>query len=565
MYLIMLSFKDEMDGVMQDGYEHCLPKVKKVQGLRSALIFRQGRVAAVHDSGNRIADIAEGRPILAPPAPLPTIIGHPPFSSNIIEGNDSYSRAELFLTRVHRCDRRGVCGNIDSGAESIVVSRQDGSLREEDGLQWIKYTSSRRQGGGGFATSFKKKQAIRVFRSSSLNNEYAPPPRPLGNTSYRYDGLYRVLFMWDEKGNRVEEGPSPNGAQYTFLLRRLPKMLGAGGEGVVGNNLSTNELWRKICERKSKVVRPFVPVQPTTHLKELPLLPPTNRQRKAAGEKRENGDNTPSNVSVPSHAVDNPAPDRASESSIAPDELREEKSNISNMSTAKVDNLMPNSDNDNEEKIEINWVQCDECNKWRILREGIAEGSWICAMNTSDPYHSNCAAPEESEDDYIQSLEDEYEEDDGDGNDYVPPPTAAQINESMDEKGGSKAKDQMKAKKTSSLKKKRKRSKRIDPGAMVRSEGNLRTSFCEDDAKQIRLVIKTGGRGPSFRFKAKLPLEIFQKIKHNDKTHNKFEPSGPKKTRKRKQSKNSVPHKCPRLNKSANGQIAKSCISDAIS
>ena len=432
-YVIMPPFKDEMDGVMQDGYEHCLPKMKKVQGLRSALIFRQGRVATVHDSGNRIADIAEGRPILDPPAPLPTIIGHPPFSSNIIEGNDSYSRAELFLTRVHRCDRRGVCGNIESGAESIVVSRQDGALREEDGLQWLKYTSSRRQGGGGFATSFKKKQAIRVFRSSSLNNEYAPPPRPLGNTSYRYDGLYRVLFMWDEKGNRVEEGPSPNGAQYTFLLRRLPKMQGAGGEGVVGNNLSTNELWRKICERKSKVVRPFVPVQPTTHLKELPLLPPTNRQRKAAGEKREGGDNTPSNVSVPSHAVDSPATDRAGESSIASDELREEKSNISDMSTAKVDNLMPNSDNDNEEKIEINWVQCDECNKWRILREGIAEGSWICTMNTSDPCHSNCAAPEESEDDYIQSLEDEYEEDDGD--DYVPPPSAAQINDIINGKG----------------------------------------------------------------------------------------------------------------------------------
>lgn len=129
----------------------------------------------------------------------------------------------------------------------------------------------------------QKKQPIRVFRSSSLNNEYAPPPRPLGNTSYRYDGLYRVLFMWDEKGKRVEEGPSPNGAQYTFLLRRLPKVQGAGGEGVVGNNLSTNELWRKICEKKGKVVRPFVPVQPTTHLKELP---PTSNKSAPKGCRR---------------------------------------------------------------------------------------------------------------------------------------------------------------------------------------------------------------------------------------------------------------------------------------
>lgn len=457
--MIVFSFTDEMDGVMQDGYEHCLPKVKKVQGLRSALIFRQGRVAAVHDTGNRVADIAEGH-VLAPPAAPPTIIGHPPLSANIIEGDDSYSRAELFLTRVHRCDRRGVCGNIENGAESIVVSRQDGSLREEDGLQWIKYTSSRRQGGGGFATSYRKKQPIRVFRSSSLNNKYAPPPRPLGNTSYRYDGLYRVLSMWNEKGNRVEEGPAPNGTQYTFLLRRLPKV--AEGKGVVGNNLSTDELWRKICERKGETVRPFVPIQPTTHLDELPLLPPANRHRKAAGEKIDEGKGvTPSDDTAPFHDVaaqvspkeekvalasdkesfdkwlsvrkkqwreartDKPAADGLRKRSITPGGIREDGTNIimANEMIYKID-----GDDNNEKDTEINWVQCDNCDKWRILREGVVEGSWVCAMNTSDPYRSNCEAPEEDEDDYIQSLEDECEKDNDDDDDYVPPPTLAQIN-----------------------------------------------------------------------------------------------------------------------------------------
>ena len=528
--MIMLAFTDEMDGMMQDGYEHCLPKVKKVQGLRSALIFRQGRVAAVHDSGNRVVDIAEGRPILAPPAALPTIIGHPPNSTNIIEGHDSYSRADLFLTRVHRCDRRGVCGNIESGAESIVVSRQDSALREEDGLQWIKYTSSRRQGGGGFATSFKKKQPIRVFRSSSLNNKYAPPPRPLGNTSYRYDGLYRVLFMWDEEGNRVEEGPAPNGAQFTFLLRRLPKV--AGGDVVVGNNLSTDELWRKICERKGETVRPFVPIQPTTHLDELPLLPPTNRHRKAAGEKFEGKSVTPSGDSAPFHAVAAQNSPKEKKVVLARDKESFDKwlsvrkkqwREAWKYNQSEERNIIYKTDGDddgNEMNIDINWVQCDECNKWRILREGAVKDSpdslWVCSMNTSDPYRSNCEAPEEDEDDYIQSFEDEYEKDDDDDDDYyVPPPTLAQIKDIM------------------------------SPGA---SDGKDSRKICSDGSAKVCLKVRTGGQGRPFSSEVKLPAETLQQIGWGGKVTRELESSGLKKNRKRKQSEGSEPRKCSRLN-----------------
>lgn len=550
---------DEMDGVMQDGYEHCLPKVKKVQGLRSALIFRQGRVADVHDSGKRIADTAEGRPILAPPPALPTIIGHPPFSANIVEGNDSYSRAELFLTRVHRCDRRGVCGNIENGAESIVVSRQDSALREEDGLQWLKYTSSRRQGGGGFATSFKKKQPIRVFRSSSLNNKYAPPPRPLGNTSYRYDGLYRVLFMWNEEGNRVEEGPAPNGAQYTFLLRRLPKVESAGG-GVVGNILSTNELWRKICQSNGKTERPFVPIQPTTHLKVLGFLPPSNRHRTAAGEKSEEKGTMPSDEPVPFRVVDNPAEVNSIAATPQAKLQVDNKRNKSPLSSIEpstlVDNFLPNADDDNENNalkpIEINWVQCDQCNKWRILRECFLEdspdSSWRCAMNTSDPYRSNCAAPEETEDDYIQSLEDESEKDDD--SDYVPPPTVSQI---MDSSKDSTQKFHNKAKNESKKSKhptRKKNTKRVGPSAIVRSEDGLRRSFCGNDAVPNRLVVKTSGQGQPFSSEAQLQAGISHKIQSIEKNHHKLEPSSRKTVRKRKRSNGSVPRKSPRLNNS---------------
>ena len=405
---------------MQSGYEHCLPKVKKVSGLRSVLIFRQGSVTSVRDSGNRIADDLAAQDILAPPAPLPIIVGHPPPSTEIVEGSDSYSRADLFMTRVHRCDRRGVCGNIENGAESIVVSRQDQALREEDGLQWIKYTSSRRQGGGGFATSYKKNQSIRVFRSSSLNNKYAPPPRQGGYTSYRYDGLYRVMFMWDEHGNRVHEGPPPNGAQYTFFLRRLPKVE-REGDSRPGNFLSTKDLWHAICRRKGQPATLFVPAQPTTYLEVLPLLPPTSRNRKESGKKAV-GNND-------SKTIDRKTTQKEKMKS----EVEAAPANHSIDTSAE--DLAKNVD------IQIHWVKCDRCKKWRILPEEASKPSldsvWSCKMNIYDPIRNTCDAPEQTEDQYIKSLEEHSDSgDDDDDDDDECKPSLAEINDIMREHAG---------------------------------------------------------------------------------------------------------------------------------
>ena len=410
-YSLFFWQKDDMNGLMQEGYEHSLPKMKRVSGLRSALIFRQGTIASVRDSGNRIADNLGTRDILAPPPALPIIIGHPPPSTQIIEGRDSYSRADLFMTRVHRCDRRGVCGNIENGAESIVVSRQDQSLREEDGLQWLKYTSSRRQGGGGFATAYKKNQPIRVFRSSSLNNEYAPPPRPGGYTSYRYDGLYRVTFMWDEHGNRVQEGPTPNGAQYTFFLRRLPKME-REGENKSGNFLSTKELWRIICNRKEAPATLFVPAQPTTYLESLPLLPPTSRPRKQSGKKKVANDGLLDRKTTQKEK-------KKSEVEAAP---------ANHSIEAPAEDLAKNAE------IQIHWVQCDRCKTWRILPEEASKPSldsvWSCKMNIYDPIRNTCDAPEQTEDQYIKSLEEHSDSgDDDDDDDDECKPSLAEIND----------------------------------------------------------------------------------------------------------------------------------------
>lgn len=47
------------------------------------------------------------------------------------------------------------------------------------------------------------------------------------------------------------------------------------------------------------------------------------------------------------------------------------------------------------------WIQCDACCKWRKLVDAGAidtSRAWFCSMNTTDPLHQSCSAPEESGD-----------------------------------------------------------------------------------------------------------------------------------------------------------------------
>jgi hypothetical protein len=55
--------------------------------------------------------------------------GHP---RGVVEGS-CHSRRFLFTSRAHRADQRGINGSMKLGSDSIVVSRQDPGLREEDG------------------------------------------------------------------------------------------------------------------------------------------------------------------------------------------------------------------------------------------------------------------------------------------------------------------------------------------------------------------------------------------------------------------------------------------------
>ncbi|KAJ3682911.1 hypothetical protein LUZ60_013138 [Juncus effusus] len=57
------------------------------------------------------------------------------------------------------------------------------------------------------------------------------------------------------------------------------------------------------------------------------------------------------------------------------------------------------------------WIQCDECFKWRRLTVNVIVASkWTCSDNTCDPKYSSCTAPDELSPKEIQNLLHQYED-----------------------------------------------------------------------------------------------------------------------------------------------------------
>jgi hypothetical protein len=58
------------------------------------------------------------------------------------------------------------------------------------------------------------------------------------------------------------------------------------------------------------------------------------------------------------------------------------------------------SDGEDSDEDDRQWVQCDRCKKWRILPSRVQAASlpeqWYCNLNTYDPKHSDCSAPEQT-------------------------------------------------------------------------------------------------------------------------------------------------------------------------
>mmetsp|Transcript_26613 Transcript_26613/g.54835 ORF Transcript_26613/g.54835 Transcript_26613/m.54835 type:complete len:957 (-) Transcript_26613:496-3366(-) len=286
-----------MDGWMQVGYEHSLPKKKKNTNHRFVLIFRHGNMASVsHDSGISIIDLAKAKcdrecldcgvlhdGLLSQEdsglVPLirtlrvkrpSTIFGRPTYE--IAEGEDGLSRRYLYSVGAHLADQKGVNGNSIDGCDSIVVSRQSPMHRETDGLNWFTYTSSRKQGGGALFISYRNKSPIRVFRSSDLDSPFAPPIRENHLTNYRYDGLYTITKAWDSKGKRTDEDIPIGGTQYTFLLARLNSEIVVGPKADARNELKASGIWSKIqLSHGPKDHLDFVLSRPD--FTDLPVLP----------------------------------------------------------------------------------------------------------------------------------------------------------------------------------------------------------------------------------------------------------------------------------------------------
>lgn len=251
---LRLCVADGMNRLCNVHYEHSVPKAKSVKGLRLALVFRQGNTREIdQDSGIPMKGLSSLH--------LPgRFFGHPHHRKIgkicIVEGGGLYSRKDLLQSGAHCLDMRGVDGNKDCGVCAIVVSRQDKEKGEGDGLKGLTYTSTVAQGAKAMLTSYwaeqtDPKKSIRVFRSSKLKSVFSPPDRAGGPTLYRYDGLYVVKGIVNDKGSVVKPGNlQGKNVEHTFYLERLPSkgeaMAHAEEQSEFYNSLSASRLWEEI-------------------------------------------------------------------------------------------------------------------------------------------------------------------------------------------------------------------------------------------------------------------------------------------------------------------------------
>ena len=257
-------------------YEHSVPKVKSVKGLRLALVFRQGHIREIEqDSGVPVKGLTS---LLLPGR----FFGHPHHrkigKTCIVEGGGLHSRKDLLQSGAHFLDMRGVDGNMVAGAYAIIVSRQDEKKGEGDGLKWLTYTSTIAQGAKAMSMSCFTGKPIRVFRSSKLKSNFSPPTRAGDSNSYRYDGLYVAKGIVNSKGGVVKPEELAKNVEYTFYLERLlssgEAMTHAEEQSEFYNSLSASQLWEEIQsmsdDRQPKRTTRTMKEKKTKHTKRIP-------------------------------------------------------------------------------------------------------------------------------------------------------------------------------------------------------------------------------------------------------------------------------------------------------
>jgi SAD/SRA domain len=161
--------------------------------------------------------------------------GHP--CDEVIEGLHVYSRHTLLLWGAHKSDISCVSGNKLLGCDSIIYMEEE--VKTKDCLCFIQYTCSQSNGGSALFANYKMSQynnaihsyPIRVFRKSQDIH---------GNEGLRYDGLYHVTAIYDDKG-RPRSELCKSSKTFSFLLQR--NSVGDGGDQ---NQLSLEKLFELI-------------------------------------------------------------------------------------------------------------------------------------------------------------------------------------------------------------------------------------------------------------------------------------------------------------------------------
>ena len=134
-----------MDRGVQIGYEHQVPKVPSYGSRRVVAILREGQPRFKAEG----ADTGTPNASLEPPERWDYEKNGGRFGkiAKVDEGEGVYySREHLCATGGHNQAQRGVSGSLERGAESVVVSRCSSKMREADGVSWLRYTSTRKQG-----------------------------------------------------------------------------------------------------------------------------------------------------------------------------------------------------------------------------------------------------------------------------------------------------------------------------------------------------------------------------------------------------------------------------------
>ena len=125
----------------------------------------------------------------------------------VVAGTVFPNRKALREAGIHRPLQAGICGTGDTGAESIVLN--GGYEDDVDSMNEIVYT-----GHGGNDPSSGLQVADQTLTGTNLSlvrsSEWNLPvrvvrgwrePGGLGpKAGYRYDGLYRVVEYWEERG-----------------------------------------------------------------------------------------------------------------------------------------------------------------------------------------------------------------------------------------------------------------------------------------------------------------------------------------------------------------------------